>query len=296
MADQSHIYDQRIYDYLRWIVRDPSIASLPDAWMQWRNALPSDVLRGVHDMSEMFRAADDHEREQIIVNYPLQVIDSILPGSFQGLTPHMSKEERARYRQYVHDLGMIASSVNADVRQKIMHEIIPHHVAHSLRDALRRSPQHLLGIQRATEVESAPRPAHLRHMTTVRLPSGAHHVHWSVDIDPRTGRYAITWHALDSASQQQILHRTILPFNTTLSHLTLVAEPESVFQSERYYTIPLRVLSMGGDRSAIPFTLYDDGTLTHADIPYAQPLAKVRSIHDHIEIEPVSGAVLTLLA
>ncbi|MCW1930521.1 MAG: hypothetical protein KIH62_004390 [Candidatus Kerfeldbacteria bacterium] len=296
MADQSSMYDQRIYDYLRWIVREPSIASLPDAWMRWRNLLPSDVLRGVHDMSEMFSASEDHEREQMISRYPLQVIDSILPGSFQGLTPHLSKEERARYRQYVHDLGMITSSVDGDVRKKIMHEVIPHHVARSLRDTLRHKPEHMLGIQRATEVVQAPRPPHLRHFTTVRLPTAAYHLHWSVDVDPRTGRYAVIWHAIHPATQQHILHRTILPFNTTLSHITLVREPESVFETERYYTIPLNILFGGIERSAVPFTLYDDGTFTHNQIIYAQPLATVRVVNSHIEIEPLFGAVLTLLA
>lgn len=301
MVDASQAYDQRIYNYLRWISQKTDPVTLTQAWNDWRDALPLDIKEALQTLSDIFRASAEHEREQMIAQYPEKVIDAILPKSFEGLSTEYSPRSREAYRRYVHDLGLIASSIDPRARSTITHAVLPYHVSRSLREALRTQPLHIDGIRRAAEsiapkLSAVPRPPHTQHSTVVRIhDTAAHCIDWSIRVHPRTGAYSVQWEKVRNASVRPLSRQLFVEREPHNRSFTIIAQPQSLLQRERYYTISQSEVERFAHSSAVPVTLYDDGTLSQHPIVHAQPVLTMRVTSQQIEFTPSSHVALSIV-
>lgn len=288
-------YADHIVETLRWALGNQQISSLPDAWMQWRNAVPSDIFHALNETQRIFDHATEYEQEYIVQRLPYKVIDSILPRTMALPNAQHTKEERKAYRRYVYDIAHITSALSLPVREEMMHVVIPVQVMRAMRDTVLKSADALTGVRTAIEHGLPPRPVHLRHTTAIRARGVAYHIDWSIVIDPQTGKHVVHWHALRPGQHIPILQHTRIPLPQE-GAITIVHEPQSVFDSESYITLPVSILRSYARSSAVPLTVYSNGSVTTEYLAHAEALATVRVVGDILEISPAGYAVLTLIS
>lgn len=289
--------DARLLDYLRWITHDQNIPTLTDAWNQWRAILPQEMFKILGKIEDVWSFSDVHERERMIAHFPLSSINTVLPESVSAaaLYADTSTEDREVFRRYIMNVALIAASLRQDIRNALMHAVIPVHVERSLRDSIRTSPEYVTGLYAATREVPVPRPKQRRHTTTVRIPSGVHHVDWSIVINPYSGDYHVQWKAVRKAIQHPVLRRAEIPLEALSEHVTLVVEPESYLQEAQYHPVTLEALRQFADKPAVPITLYDNGMISQKQLAHATPLLAVRVLPHGLECVPLTERVLTLI-
>lgn len=289
--------DARLLDYFRWITGEMNISTLPDAWLRWRAILPQEIDTMLGKIEDVWSFAGVHERERMIAHFPLSSINTVLPDSVSAALPYAdtSTEDREVFRRYLMNIALVASSLRQDIRTSLMHAVIPVHVERSLRNSIRTSPEYVMGLYAATRETPVPRPKQRHHTTTVRIPSGVHHVDWSIAINPYSGDYHVQWKAVRKAVQHPVLRRAEIPMEALADHLTLVVEPQHYLEEEQYHPVTIEALRQFADKPAVPIIVYDNGMISQKQLAHTTPLLSVRVLPHALECSPLTERILTLI-